>query len=165
MSTPFTIREAQAADVLGVAAIYDASVRDTHATMAWELPGEQIWRERLADPDPLDAFLVATRGDEVVGIAFSSQFRPRAGFLHSRETSVYLAVGAEGAGLGTRLYTALLDLLKERGNRMAVAVIAEPNPASTALHERLGYTRVGTFPDVGEKHGQLWSLTMWTRPL
>jgi phosphinothricin acetyltransferase len=59
----------------------------------------------------------------------------------------------------------LLELLADAGNRLAVAVVAEPNPASTRLHERLGFDRAGTVPDVGEKLGRLWSTTYWYRRL
>jgi phosphinothricin acetyltransferase len=37
---------------------------------------------------------------------------------------------------------------------LAVAVIAQPNPASVALHEGLGFDVVGTFSEIGEKFGR-----------
>jgi phosphinothricin acetyltransferase len=98
----------------------------------------------LASPDTGDHLLVAEVGPGVAGYAFSTAFRPRAAYAQTRETSVYLAPDAVGIGLGTLLYTELLSLLRTDGMHTAVAVVAMPNPASVALHERLGFGLAGT---------------------
>lgn len=64
-------------------------------------------------------------------------------------TSVYLAPEAVGAGLGQRIYPQLLSLLRTDGMHLAVAVIAQPNPASVALHENLGFELVDTMREIG----------------
>jgi phosphinothricin acetyltransferase len=56
-----------------------------------------------------------------------------------------------GAGIGTRLDAALLDLLRRDQVHLVVAVVAQPNPASNALHRRLGFSEVGTLDEVGFK--------------
>jgi phosphinothricin acetyltransferase len=43
---------------------------------------------------------------------------------------------------------------------IALAVVAQPNPASVALHERLGFELVGTFGEVGRKFDR-WIDTRW----
>jgi L-amino acid N-acyltransferase YncA len=40
-----------------------------------------------------------------------------------------------------------------------VAVVAQPNPASNALHRRMGLTEVGTLDEVGFKFGAYVSTT------
>jgi phosphinothricin acetyltransferase len=42
----------------------------------------------------------------------------------------------------------------------AVAVVAEPNPASIALHESLGFELVGILREVGRKFDR-WIDTRW----
>ena len=49
---------------------------------------------------------------QVIGYSYASAFRPRKAYLHSIETSVYLAPEAKGFGLGSRLYGALEEILR-----------------------------------------------------
>jgi L-amino acid N-acyltransferase YncA len=65
-----------------------------------------------------------------------------------------------GAGLGSLIYSQLLSLLRADGVHLAVAVIAQPNPASVALHEKLGFELVGTMREVGRKFDR-WVNTSW----
>ena len=129
-------------------------------------PTVEGWRDRLRTLDSRDAFLVADLdGVPVAGFAYSGQFRPKPAYAGSRETTVHVAESARHRGVGLALYSALLDRLSAAGNRLAVAVLAEPNAASTRLHLRLGFERAGTIPDVGEKLGGLWSTSYWYRRL
>lgn len=43
---------------------------------------------------------------------------------------------------------------------VAAAVVAQPNPASNALHEALGYELIGTLREVGRKFDR-WIDTRW----
>jgi hypothetical protein len=52
-------------------------------------------------------------------------------------------------GLGTLLYGALFEEIADRDIHRIVAGIAQPNPASNALHERFGFKSIGTFSEVG----------------
>ena len=54
-------------------------------------------------------------------------------------------------GVGSALYTSLLDCLRVQGYCTAIGIIALPNPASIGLHESLGFRSAGTFPSVGYK--------------
>lgn len=96
----------------------------------------------------------------VVGYAYSGEFRSRPAYAQTRETSVYLTADAVGVGVGTRIYSQLLSLLRADGMHLAVAVIAQPNPASVALHEKLGFELVGTLQEVGRKFDK-WVDTRW----
>jgi phosphinothricin acetyltransferase len=58
------------------------------------------------------------------------------------------------------LYEQLLSELVVDQMHVAVAVVAQPNPASVALHERMGFELVGTLHDVGRKFDR-WIDTSW----
>jgi ABC-2 type transport system permease protein len=62
------------------------------------------------------------------------------------------------------LYGALLPLLRERDYHAAFAGIAQPNPASLALHLSAGFTPVGTYREVGWKLGA-WRDVAWFQRL
>ena len=44
-------------------------------------------------------------------------------------------------------------------------VVVTSNPASIALHERLGFRAVGVFPSVGRKFDRYWDVAWFERPL
>jgi L-amino acid N-acyltransferase YncA len=163
------VRPAVAADLDAVGEIYADLVLTSPVTFELVPPDQQAWLDRLRALDGRDAFLVAeidqTSGPTIAGFAYSAPFRPKPAYAGSRETTIHLAGHARGRGIGAVLYRELLARLAAAGNRLAVAVVAEPNPASTRLHQRLGFDRAGTLPDVGEKLGRLWATTYWYRRL
>lgn len=135
-------------------------MRKTVATFDVSDPPESYWRDKLASTEPGDHVIVVAESAGVGGYAYSTAFRPRPAYAHTRETSVYLAPDAVGRGLGRLTYTHLLDLLRADGMHCAVAVVAEPNPASVALHESLGFELIGTLREVGRKFDR-WIDTRW----
>ena len=154
------IRPATASDLPAVAAIYEHEVRTGIATFDLEPRPLEVWEARLASTDPGDHLLVAEADGEVRGYAYSSAYRPKAGYRHTRETTIYLADGAQGQGLGRRMYADLLDLLVADGMHLAVAGIALPNPASVALHRAFGFEDVGVMREVGRKFDR-WIDVLW----
>jgi L-amino acid N-acyltransferase YncA len=171
MTTPpqVRVRPVVAADLDAVGGIYADLVLTSHVSFELVPPARQTWVDRLQALDGRDAFLVAeideAPGPVIAGFAYSAPFRPKPAYAGSRETTIHLAGRARGRGIGAVLYGELLARLAAAGNRLAVAVVAEPNPASTRLHQRLGFERAGTLPEVGEKLGRLWSTTYWYRRL
>jgi phosphinothricin acetyltransferase len=108
-------------------------------------------------------FLVAVDAGSVVGFAYSGPFRARPAYAATRETSVYLAAGARGTGVGRALYSELLTRLDDAGVHTQVAVVALPNDASEALHRALGFERVGVLREVGRKFGRYIDTAWWQR--
>ncbi len=159
-----SVRPAEPADLVAVAEIYAHSVRTSVATFDVQEPSLGYWQAKLDSSGVGDHFLVAhslVAGEEVrvLGFAYSGAFRPRPAYERTRETSVYIAADAVRTGLGTRLYGALVDLLRRDHVHLVVSVVAQPNPASNALHRKLGFTEVGTLDEVGFKFGSYVSTT------
>ncbi|MGH3412735.1 MAG: GNAT family N-acetyltransferase [Marmoricola sp.] len=151
-------------DLGSIAAIYDHEVTHSIATFDTEPQGAMPWRERL-DAGPGNHLLVARHDARVVGFAYSGPFRSRPAYRHTRETSVYLAAGARGHGLGRSLYADLLDRLDADGIHRVLAVIALPNDASRALHVACGFTRCALLTEVGRKFGRWVDVSLWERAL
>jgi len=155
------VRPATAADLDGVAAIYDEQVRIGIATFDLEPPPVSYWAHHLESTESGDHFLVAAGGGgEIVGFAYSSAYRPRPGYRLTRETSVYLSDGARGQGLGRRMYDELLARVRADGIHVVLALVALPNPASIALHDACGFEHLGTMREVGRKFDR-WLDTAW----
>lgn len=152
------IRPATLADAAGVAAIYDPQVAHGTASFETEPPGPEEMARRIGRClEKGWPWLVAEGADgTILGYAYLNQFRDRAAYRHSAETSVYVADAMHGLGLGRRLMQALLEAGGKAGFRQFVAVIGDSgNAGSIALHSRLGFRHVGTLTNVGEKFGRL----------
>ncbi|MGD9960081.1 N-acetyltransferase family protein [Nocardioides sp.] len=154
------VRVATTDDLPSVAAIYDHEVTASVSTFDLEPRPATYWQDRLASREPGDHLLVATEGEVVLGFAYSSAYRPRPGFRHTRETSIYLHPEARGRGVGRRLYAELLGLLEDDGVHSVLAIVALPNDASERLHVAAGFEKVGVMREVGWKFGR-WIDVAW----
>jgi phosphinothricin acetyltransferase len=85
----------------------------------------------------------------------------RRAYRGSVETSVYVQNGMQARGAGSALYRALLGHLARDGYHLAIGGIAQPNPASVALHEKFGFEKVAHFKEVGCKFGHWIDVAYW----
>jgi phosphinothricin acetyltransferase len=156
------IRRACEADLAAITRIYDCYIVDSHVSFdlePWSDERRRRWWDEHQAHDRL-VVLVAEVDGEVVGTAYASWYRPKAGYERSVETSVVLDPGHTGRGTGTLLYGALLDALADAGTHRAYAVVALPNEASVALHRKLGFVEVGREDESGFKLGRYWSTVL-----
>lgn len=155
------LRDASPADAVAIAAHYNHYVSTTTVSMETEaVDGAEIAR-RMADVQEAGLpWIVLEEHGRLIGWAYASKWRARPGYRHAVETTVYLAPGLGGRGHGTRLYGALLGGLRGRFH-CAIGGIALPNPASVALHERLGFKPVARFEEVGHKFGAWVDVGYW----
>jgi phosphinothricin acetyltransferase len=163
-----TVRDATAADVPAVAAIYTHYTLRTMTTFNIEVRTPREWRDRfehniVAGPYQL---LVAIEGGAVVGYVETQQFRPKPAYRRSLEISVYVAPDLQARGVGSALFTALFARLAddERFHR-AYSIIALPNDPSIALHERHGFVHRGTLTEAGFKFDQYLDVAYYERAL
>lgn len=157
------IRPAGAQDAAIIAAIYRPYVEDQHFTFEEIPPDAGEIADRMANP--IHPWLVAEDDGRVLGYASTSPMRNRAAYRWSIETGIYLARDAHGRGIGRKLLSAHVDLLKRQGFVTAIAGIALPNEASVALHEKLGFTLSGIERGVGFKLGKWIDVGRWQRDL
>ncbi len=151
-----SVRDAVAADVAAMTTIYTHHVFNGTATFEIEPPDAaemaRRWRHHVAHEWP---WLVAVRGDEVLGYAYAAQFRDRAAYVQTAETSIYLHHAALRQGIGLILLQALIERAEARGFDQLIAVIGDSgNAASIGLHAACGFTTAGLLSDVGLKFGR-----------
>lgn len=158
------VRPATEADLATIAGLYEHEVRAGYATFDLEARSLSAWRDRLASTERGDHLLVAEVDGGVCGYASSSAYRPKAGYRHTRETTIYLAPEAQGQGVGRQMYDDLLGRLVADGVHLALAGIALPNPASLALHRATGFEQVGVMREVGRKQDR-WIDVLWLQRL
>ena len=163
MSAPaHSVRLATTADGPAVAAIYNHYVATTTISFETDPVGDEEMADRiarvLAEGFP---WLVVVDDGEVIGFAYAGPFSSRCAYRFSVESTVYLAPHAAGRGLGAVLYGDLLERLRAQGLHSVIGVIALPNPASVALHEKCGMTKVAHLPQMGRKFDRWIDVGYW----
>ena len=154
------IRPPLTSDLPELTALYNHYVVSSPVTFDLEpfrVEQRRVWFDHYT-PTGRDQLFVADSGGRVLGYATSSQFRVKAAYDPSVETTVYVAEGFTSRGIGARLYQALFESLAEQDVHRAYAGITLPNPASLALHHRFGFRSVGQYDEVGRKFGRFWSV-------
>jgi len=160
------IRNATAADAAAIASLYEYYIRETVITFELDpVSAHDIARRIATVAEAGLPWLVTEEDGEVVGFAYAAPYRPRAAYLHSVEVSIYLRHGFHGRGVGGALFRELIERLRELPVHLALSLIALPNDASVALHEREGFTFVGTFTEVGRKFDRWIDVGHWQLPL
>lgn len=159
------VRDATEADAEACAGIYAPYVTDTSITFEYDPPTPSEMAQRIADSQRRHAWIVLEDSNRVVGYAYAREFKQRAAYDWSCEVSVYLELGRRRGGAGRALYEALFDRLAARGFRTLIAGMTLPNDASVGLHRALGFEPVGTFRQVGFKHGDWHDVAFAQRAL
>ncbi len=156
-----TIRLAAPADAAAIQAIYAPFVRETIISFEYDPPSVAEIRQRMVKVQPQFPWLVSMRQGTVVGYAYASTHSERLAYQWSADVSVYLAPQWQGQGLGHALYTALFAILRAQGYMQVCAGISLPNPASVALHEKMGMLPVGVYPSIGFKMNAWHDVGWW----
>lgn len=158
---PPVLRLAREADAESLLAIYAPLVRETPISFELEPPEVEEYRGRITTVLERTPWLVCQEEAAILGYAYASKFRPRPAYQWTVETTVYVHSKHHKRGVGRALYETLFDCLRLQGYRTALAVIALPNLASVALHEKVGFRPVGVFHDVGYKLERWHDVGFW----
>ncbi len=168
-SSDLVIRPAAEADIPAITAIFAHYVE--HALANWELdpPDEAEMAARFTRLTTAGyPYLVAadpTTG-AILGYAYASSFHAQTGWRYTVENSIYVAASAHRRGIGRALLSRLIDHCAALGFRQMIAGISRPGgEGSVAFHEALGFSLVGTFPNVGWKAGHWLTACYYQRAL
>ena len=155
------IRHASVEDSFAIAAIYNWYIVNTYFTFEEaQLEVKEISR-RIAKADEQSPWLVQLEENQVVGFACAVPWKQRAAYRFSRESSIYLQQDKFGKGRGARLYQQLIDEIHKTPIHVLIAGIAQPNPGSVALHEKMGFRNIGQFQELGKKFDHFIDVAYW----
>lgn len=160
------IRQVEPADAPAIADIYNHYVATSPSTFELEpIDASQMLiriNESLTGEHP---FLVALDNQEIIGYAYGHQFKARAAYAGSLETSIYILHGRQLRGIGTQLYEKLFNGIRAGRFHTVIAGISLPNDPSIRLHEKFGFVKVGHLKEVGWKFGQWIDVGYWQKML
>jgi phosphinothricin acetyltransferase len=156
------IRPVKLTDAKYLKDIYNYYVTDTVVTFEEEpvstVDMEQQIEAALENDLP---WFVAESDGVIRGYAHANKWKGRCAYRYTVEVTAYLSHLETSRGWGTSLYNSLFAELKNKSTHAVIGGIALPNPASIALHEKFGMTKVGQFNEVGYKFNQWVDVGYW----
>ncbi|UXM93041.1 GNAT family N-acetyltransferase [Paenarthrobacter sp. JL.01a] len=138
-------RRMEHADWPAVEAIWAAGIASGHSTFE---PAPPSWEDFDATRHP-QLRLVAKDHGNIVGWVAASPVSSRTVYRGVVEHSIYIAQEARGRGYGAQLLDAFVRRTEEEGIWTIQSNIFPENAASIALHQRHGFTVVGTRQRIG----------------
>jgi phosphinothricin acetyltransferase len=156
-SAPLLLVDATPDDMAAVQQIYAHHVLYGAASFEEKPPTLEEMQQRLSKVQEVGLpWLVAKRAGQVVGYCYATPYRPRPAYRFTVEESVYIADGQQGQGIGKLLLAELIARCELGPWRQMLATVgnAKENQGSLALHQKLGFSSVGTLKAVGFKLGE-----------
>lgn len=160
------LRDATEVDLARILEITNHAI--AHTTAIWSLAPTTLdertawFRGRRERGFPV---VVAVDAERVVGFASYGEFRPREGYRHSVEHSLYVDAELRGRGIGAMLLANVVERARAAGLHAMIGAIDAENAVSIRLHERHGFRVVGRLPEVGRKFDRWLDLVFMQRML
>jgi len=161
-SISIQVRAATAADSQAIARIYNHYIRESVITFEEsEVTASEMNSRVEKVNDSSLPWLVAEMDGALLGYAYATKWKERSAYRYAVESSIYMDPNRVGSGSGTALYRELLSCLRTKSVHTVIGGIAQPNDASIALHEKLGFSKVAHFKEVGFKFGRWVDVAYW----
>ena len=97
----------------------------------------------------------------ILGYAYACQWKVKAAYKQTVESTVYVSPASTQKGLGTKLYSQLIATLKTQNIHAILGGISLPNESSIRLHEKLGFEKVAHFKALGFKFNKWVDVGYW----
>ena len=147
-----TIEPMKDEDGPAVLEIYGQGIASGVATFETVVPEWRAWNASHRR----DCRFVARLGGRVVGWTAVARYSSREVYAGVVWESIYVAESARGRGVGQALLSALVPATEAAGIWTLIAGVQAENVASLALHERVGFRRVGVQERVGRDATGTW---------
>ncbi len=155
------IRPVEKEDAQTICNIYNHYIENSIYTFDEEPVSVEVMQGRIDEITSYLPWFVYQVSEKIVGYACANRWKTKSAYRYAVETTIYLSPGETGRGIGSRLYGELITSLKTCQMHCAIGIITIPNPASIALHERMGFEKVAHFKEVGWKFNQWIDVGYW----
>jgi phosphinothricin acetyltransferase len=155
------IRIVRIEDAKAICDIYNYYVLNAIATFV-ERPFTVAEMElKINSIHPKFPWLVYEKEGVVIGYAYANAWNERSAYKKSVESTIYLKTGIEKQGIGTKLYTQLIEIIKSKGFHVMIGGISLPNKGSQKLHENLGFKKAAHYKEIGFKFNSWIDVGYW----
>jgi len=155
------LRRVEPDDATMISEIYNHYIVDSIISFEETPVSPDEMRKRILAIGLDHPWWVSEEAGQVTGYAYANRWKERSAYRFALESTVYLHPQACGRGLGSKLYERVIESAREDGFRCLFGGIALPNPASVALHEKLGFRKVAHLQQVGFKLDRWIDVGYW----
>jgi L-amino acid N-acyltransferase YncA len=149
---PVSIESMTESDGPAVLAIYGEGIATGVSTFETTVPEWRAWHAAHRH----ECRFVARLDGRVVGWTAISRYSSREVYAGVMWESVYVAAEARGRGVGRALLEALIPASEAAGIWTLIAGVQAENVASLALHEAVGFRRIGVQERIGRDATGRW---------
>ena len=155
------IRKVKQDDAHDIALIYNYYIENSTITFETETVSTEEMSERITAISGKYPYFVHEESGKVVGYCYVSQWKKKAAYNKTVESTIYIDKTFQGKGIGHALMNKLINELRENSFHAIIACITTPNPTSVRLHEELGFRQVSEFKEVGYKFEKWLNIGDW----
>ncbi|WP_029903443.1 GNAT family N-acetyltransferase [Prevotella sp. 10(H)] len=156
------IRNVNLNDAKRIAEIYNYYIENTIITFEYEPVTDVDIMRRIEKIEQKNfPFFVYEERGIITGYAYFANWRERAAYDITMETSVYLDHTMTGHGTGSILYQELIERARRANIHSLIGVVSLPNPESQKLHRKFNFELIGNFKEAGTKFGKLIDVEFW----
>ncbi|MDR1353071.1 MAG: GNAT family N-acetyltransferase [Treponema sp.] len=155
------IRPVTANDASVLCGIYNYYITGTVFTFEEEELGPEAMEKRIRNITGKYPWLVWEEGGEILGYAYAHAWHERAAYRFSAEDTIYVRHDARGRGIGRRLLSRIIEILRQTNIHVLMAVITVPNKKSVTLHENFGFKKAAQFHEIGFKMNRWLDVGYW----
>ena len=155
------IRKATVNDAEIICTIYNYYIENTIISFEERPVSVEDMQNRINKVTNVLPWLISEDRGAITGYAYADTWMSRSAYQYTVKSAIYLDSRYKGQGIGTRLYQLLISELRQLSMHSVMGIIALPNPASIALHEKLGFEKVAHFKQVGRKFDKWIDVGYW----
>ncbi len=159
------IRFLEEKDIKRIIEIYSYYIENTTVTFEYTVPSYDEFKTRFNKIQENYPFIVYEEKGVILGYAYASKQNERMAYSWNCSLSVYLDKNSTGNGVGVKLYSTLLDILKIQGYFNAYALVTVPNEKSFSLHKKMGFELESINKNTGFKFEKWIDVAQWKKTL
>lgn len=165
MNHSIVLRTAREEDAEEIISIYAPYVKNTAVSFEYETPSVQEFKKRIREILIDYPYLVCEVDGKIAGYTYAHRLFARKAYQWDVELSIYLSPQFQRQGIGSKLYAALIALLRMQHVRNLYALVTSPNAGSERLHEQFSFTLTGVYHKAGYKCGNWHDVLLFERLL